>query len=288
MTVLILDHPGSAQLPYAQWLRDSGEDLVCFTGRSQREMDGIDRDDYAEIRSFADYAESTAVERAALDLGRRTPLSGIVAAGHADLIRAGALRDHLGLPGQGRDSALVCADLVALRRRLSDRGIPAVPSGPVRRAVDLYWYAHRWGYPIRVRQRRAAGWPVVRVAHGEGELRSLISGMFKAGFESVPSLLIEPQVRGIRARTVVTGTAADSSWTMTGEHQSPLRDLLIKVMSAMPEPATGGYSITAICLDAGEWVIDSVAAQWPDGAARRQVVRAQAGIGLHARAAALR
>jgi hypothetical protein len=287
MTILILDHPvldhpAAALPPYQRWLSDSGEDLVLVTGRAPDAIAAADRGDYASISYLAGYPVSTAVERAVLELAERTAVSAIVAIAHADLIRAGALRDYLRLPGQGRDSALVCADLVAMRQRLAEWAIPVIPSGSVRRAVDLYWYAHRWGYPIRVRQRRAAGWPVVRVADNEAQLIGLTAGLFQAGFDSVPSLLLEPQLSGTRTRAVMTGTAA-VPLASPAEQAVPL-ELLTSATSAIPGAPGSGRAVSVVRGEDGGWLVDSVSAELPDEESRRQLVRSQAGL-IHTLAA---
>lgn len=275
MTILILDHPAAALPPYRRWLSDSGDDLILVTGRAPDTIAAADRDDYASIRHLAGYPVSTEVERTVLELAEWTGVSAIVAVAHTDLIRAGALRDHLRLPGQGRDSALVCADLVAMRQRLTEWTIPVIPSGSVRRAVDLYWYAHRWGYPIRVRQRRAAGWPTVRVADNEAQLIGLTAGLFQAGFDSVPSLLLEPQIPGTRTRAVIAGTAAPLV-SPAGE-AVPLA-LLTSATLAIPWGPGPGRAVSVVRGEDGSWLVDSVSAELRDEEGRRQLVRSQAGL----------
>lgn len=277
MTILILDHPGSPLPPYARWLADCGEDLVLFTGRAPSEIAGTEHDGYAEVRCFPDYTTSADVERGALELAGRAAVSSIVAVAYQDMIRSAALRDHLRLPGQRRDDALVCADLMMMRERLSEEAVSAIPAGPVRRAVDLYWYANRWGYPIRVRQRRVPRWPVTHIASDETELAALIPGLFKAGFDAAPSLMLEPHVPGTRVRAVVTGSAQAPRVSLT-EHAEPLLELLTRAMLALPWAVDASRVISAVRGQAGDWLIDSISADVGDEETCRQVVRSQAGV----------
>ncbi|GAB2846574.1 ATP-grasp domain-containing protein [Lentzea nigeriaca] len=192
MTVVILDGRTGPLAPYHEWL--DGRDLVLFTGRP------VELGGYTDIRVFFDYATTAAVELAVLDLAARTPVEAIVATSFTDLVRAGALRDHLGLDGQGRDAAIARVDLEDQRVRLCAAGVPTVHSGPVERASDLHWYAHRWGYPLRLRRQRAEGWPVVALLDDERAVTEFSAATFEPDLWRKPGLVAEPVVAGERRR----------------------------------------------------------------------------------------
>src|SRR5215468_2835393 len=153
VTIAILDGPGGGPLPpYPAWLRDSGQDLVLFTHRAAADMvEGSAG--YSAVRRVADYLQSAEVDLGVLELGERRPLGALVATAPGDMVRAGALREHLGLPGQHRTAAVVLADVVALRHVLDRAKVPAVPVTQLRRVGDLYMAGGRWGYPVHVRRR---------------------------------------------------------------------------------------------------------------------------------------
>jgi hypothetical protein len=190
MTLLVLDR-GQGQLPpYLEWLEEPG-DAVLFTGRSPAEIEVGQVRGYAEVRCFSRYASSGQIELAAVRLARHTAIRAIVAIAPQDAIRAGALRDHLGVNGQGREDAIAQQDLVALRARLHDAGIPALRCGTVQRVCDLYWYGHHWGYPLRVRHRRRPGWPPAGVLDNDADVAAFTRGGLTGRLETMPSLLIE-------------------------------------------------------------------------------------------------
>jgi hypothetical protein len=206
MTVVILDRFPGPLPPYADWLGDTGADLVLVTGRT----DFVSTEGYAAVRMVPGFA-GAAGELSVLALAETTQLAAIVATAGEDLVRAGALRDLLGLPGQSRADALLFADPVAMRERLARHDVPAVPCGPVHRVSDLYWYAHRWGYPVRVRERRPP-WPTTVVLWDEADLRAYTDGGLVSDLQSIPDLFAEPMLGTARPRpdllSVVDGVVA--------------------------------------------------------------------------------
>lgn len=236
MTIVILDRFPGPLPPYAEWLHDAGADLVLVTERA-------DVDGYAAV-----LPEAAAV----LDLAKTRQINAIVATAGADLVRAGALRDRLGVPGQGRESARVFTDPLAMRGLLARHGVPTVPCGPVRRVSDL----RRWGFPVRVRERRPPSWPTVAVLRDEAELRAYAAGGLAR------DLMVEPVL--------------DVSRRLAGPEHATLLSTMDFVLT-YPRIVHGLRSAT------GEWLVDTVACDVDPATAsaetHRAAVRAQAGLG---------
>ncbi|MEZ0072078.1 hypothetical protein [Planotetraspora sp. GP83] len=272
MTVVVLDAPSGPLLPYPSWL--AGADVVLFTGRSPAEI--RDTDGYAEVRPFARYEASAQVERAVLALAEVRTVAAIVATAAVDAIRAGALRDHLGLPGQGRESAILFRDLVAMRQRLAGEAVPTVPFAAVRRVSDLYWFAHEWGFPLTVRRRRTSGWPTVATLRDEAEVREFTLGGISGKLESLPDLMAEPQIE----RSLVV-TDLDSWRPDAGDSTGDSTDVPAvarAAFAALPPPAGPyPYAVEACRTAGGAWVVGSVACDFGEARAR-DAVRAQAGL----------
>lgn len=173
MTIVILDR---APAPYADWLRDADTAVVAV------------RDDAA-----------------VLDLARTRQITAIVATAAADLVRAGALRDRLGVPGQSRAQALAFTDLVHMRNVLTRHGIPTIPCGQLA------------GHPVRVRARKPP-WDTVAVLRDEtytggpdlvaepllDDLSRLLVGPEHAGLRATVDSVL-PGARAIRGLRVATG-----------------------------------------------------------------------------------
>ncbi|HKS46135.1 MAG TPA: hypothetical protein VJT49_13675 [Amycolatopsis sp.] len=253
MTVVILHPPGRSLPPYPEWLAGVATDLVLVTGPATAAGAG-----YADVLSIVDYETSARVETAVLDIAERTDLTAIVAVGVLDQIRAGGLRDHLGLPGPGRDTAIGLVDGVRAAGLLADAGVPSLPRGRVRRAVDLYWYAHRWGCPLRIRSRRVAGWPTVVVLHDRDELRAFTEGGLPANQEVMPSLMAEPVVAGERHRGVfaLDGDRARAMDKYPDAHT--FTELAGGALSAVDAMAGWPHHVEAVSSDEGEWLVETI------------------------------
>jgi hypothetical protein len=254
MTVVILDRFPGPLPPYPEWLHEAEADLVLVT-----ERDLPDHTGYAEVLSVPGFA-GPAGELAVLDLASRREITAVVATAGADLVRAGALRDLLGVPGQSRAAALTFADPVAMRELLSHNRVLTVPCGPVDRVSDLYWYAHRWGYPLRVRTRRPPAWPTVTVLRDEADLRAYTDGGLVPDLQSTPDLLAEPAL-GQESR-LLTDPA--------------LLSTLDQVLGVTQPRVVHGLRL------AGQWLVDTVACDVDptstDPGSHRAAVRAQAGL----------
>ncbi len=280
MTRLVLDRGRGPLPPYLQWLEEPG-DAVLFTGRSPAEIEGGQVSGYAEVRCFPQYASSGQVELAALRLARDTPIRAIVAVAPEDAIRAGALRDHLGVEGQGRQDAIAQRDLVALRARLHEVGIPALRCGAVQRVCDLYWYGHCWGYPLRVRHRRRPGWPVAAQLHNEADVAAFTRGGLTGRLEAVPSLLVEP-ADGAGERIALSCPAGGPS-RMLPASPPVARVLADAALTRLTRPGEGAWRVELVrCGAEHDWRVDALEREPGYEAA---LARAQGGLGRRAREA---
>jgi hypothetical protein len=241
MTIVILGrHPA----PYADWLRDAGTDLVLVTDRT-------------DATGYTDVLTTAEPERAVLDLAKKRQITAIVATAGVDLVRAGALRDFLGVPGQSRAEALAFADPIAMRELLEKNGVATVPCGPVCRVSDLYWYAHRWGYPVRVRERRPS-WSTVAVLRNEADLRAYTDGGLVPDLQSIPDLFAEPVL-------------GDVSHRLVGPEHATLRSTVDGIAPGV---------VTGLRTESG-WLVDTVACHVDETAepgTHRAAVRTQAGL----------
>jgi biotin carboxylase len=247
VTIVVLDRTTGPLPPYADWLR--GGDIVLATPRPRPDTRG-----YADVWTVPDYATSAAVDLRVLALAGVTA---VVATHPADLVRAAGLRGRLGLPGQDRATAEAVADPVVTHDVLRRAGVPVVDRGAVTQPSDLYWFAHRWGYPLRVRARKETGWPTLAVLRADADVRELTEGGLVPDALSVPALMAEPDLPG--ARHVVTGAAPPAAASVVAAALAALR------------LEDAGWCRTEVVHTGGEWLVDTV------GADPRALVRAQAG-----------
>lgn len=263
MTTIIL--AGSADLaPLMETWGQAADDVVVFTARPPV-LDGDVVPPAVDVRYVGDYADSATVDLNVVALARRKPITAIVAADQADLIRAGALRDYLGIPGQGRDSAVTFRDLVAMRRVLAQAQVPVLPCRPVRRAMDIFHAAAQLGLPLRVRRRRAAGWPVAGLLDTPGALREFTSDGLGVGAGEAASLLAESPVDRGRHTFVCEPDDGDVAAAARLDLAAPadVAALARAALAALPAAAGQAYAVEVITTVDGRLLVDSVAEVTP-------------------------
>ncbi|WP_185921708.1 hypothetical protein [Streptomyces sp. WAC06614] len=212
MTVVVLHDPRLGPLPYADWLGDAADGMFLVTGADGPPPPPVPAVGGGTVHRVAHYPRTAAVETTVLALAARTPCTALVALHPADQVRAGALRDHLGLPGLTRDQALVLTDPLRARDLLAAAGVPVTPRTAARRIIDLHLAAHTWGYPLLVRDRRAPGAPVVAELADEPALRAFADGGISAGaVGSAAGLTVEPHRPAGERRRGPGDPAADAA-----------------------------------------------------------------------------
>lgn len=247
MTMLILDPHGRMRGEAERRLQAGGAELIVLTGEAGCTSD---------VRVPVDYGRPGALEYAVLDLAATRQISVIVAVDEADRIRAAALRDYLGLLGQDRASALTLQDLVNLREWLIEAGVPTMPVGAVRSPCDVFRHAHRFGYPMRLRQRRLAGWPTAAVLRSEADAEAFTAAA-KAP-TGTWSYAAEPGLDG--ERVTVTAEASDRGWVLVGGtvEARRLADEALVVLPTYPESM---FSVEIAVTSTGKHLVDTVRAK---------------------------
>jgi hypothetical protein len=153
--VVILNRFGLGQVRYADWL---GDRVAAYMITSRSGLDGGRvPTGYLGVEVLDDYNENPLVEHRVLALHERHRFDRLLALSEFDLLRAARLREALGIPGQGTDSALAYRDKARMKALLAANGIPVVAHSAVHNAVDLTRFVERVGYPIVVKPRRGAG-----------------------------------------------------------------------------------------------------------------------------------
>ncbi|MGV9242158.1 hypothetical protein [Streptomyces sp. NPDC003710] len=259
MTVVVLHRASLGELPYAAWLADAHRDLVLLCDADAGDRPTERPGEWAEVHRVPRFAVTAAVETTVLDVAARRALSAVISLHPDDQVRAGSLRDHLGLPGQTRDEALAGADALRAQELLADAGVPVVQRAAARRVPDLYRAAHTWGYPLVVRRRRGPDRSVVAELADEAGLRAFARAGFTEGrAAAVAALTVEPRTSGERH----TGPG------------TPATDAALAVLPAAPGHPLG---VEAVRDERGVWRVDTVRYESRPGPARERV-RAQAGL----------
>ncbi|AWK10732.1 hypothetical protein DDQ41_19575 [Streptomyces spongiicola] len=250
MTLVVLDPDGRYAAGCPGWLADAGEELHLVTGRAGAHPG------FARVSVVERYERGTGAESAVLAAAARTPVRAVVAIAPGDQVRAACLRERFGLPGRSREAALALADSVAAHALLARAGIATTPRAEVRRVADLYWWAHRWGYPLAIRRRRGRDRPVIAEPGDEAALRAAVAGgLLPVDPAAVPGLTVEPAV--------------------TGE---PRCDVDLPLPGALPVDPGLPYVVETVRGPDGDRLVHAVRYA-PAVRPARELVRAQAGMG---------
>lgn len=213
MAIAILCRGAMSMWPYHEWLADSDQDLHLFTSPSRLDYPHPVLDEvlarYASIRCYDNYfIEGTL--RPELDVVRlheRTPLRALIAQSEWDIIRAGMLRDRLGLPGQSHASGVAYKDKLVMKQTLHAHGVPVAPFREVSTILDVRDHAREHGFPVVVKPRAAGGAMGVTIVDDDDALDALAEQGLVPTIECRPNLMVETFVEG--DQYIVDGLVVD-------------------------------------------------------------------------------
>ncbi|TCP58015.1 ATP-grasp domain-containing protein [Tumebacillus sp. BK434] len=177
MAILLLNRFARDKIDYAEWLTGLEEEVYMFAERSVV-------DDFPEFpvrQPFDVLMRDGRVELEAVKLHRERPFRRIIALEESEIIRAGRLRDRLGLAGQGYASALAFRDKAVMKETAMRGGIPVAAHRKLESALDLYDFAEAHGYPIVVKPLRGMSSSYTRVLRSEDELKEWVKTGAAAG-----------------------------------------------------------------------------------------------------------
>jgi biotin carboxylase len=163
MTLLVLNRrPIVEQIP--GWLADLDPDVVLITARSvvpDQTLAAAGRR-YREVVVVDDYDQPD-VERLALELAQRHRVRRVLGTAEVDVLRAARVREQLGIPGQGVESATAYRDKFRMKTITARAGLPVTRMRLIRSAADLRAVAEAGGFPIVVKPVAGGGSVGVRV-----------------------------------------------------------------------------------------------------------------------------
>ncbi|WP_406444050.1 hypothetical protein OHB14_34490 [Streptomyces sp. NBC_01613] len=233
--------------------------VAASAGGGAGRSDGFATVAAVEVHCIGRFAATAAVELAVLEIAARRPVTAVIALHPGDQIRAGSLRDHLGLAGQTRDEAVVGADAIRAAELLGAAGVPVVPRAAAGTIADLYRAAHAWGRPLVVRRRRGPERAVVAELAGEAELRAFARGGIAEGDTAATAgLTVEPATAGPR-------------------HRGPGNPATDAALAVLPAAPGHPLEVEAVRDESGTWRVDT-ARYTGRTAPARELVRAQAGL----------
>jgi biotin carboxylase len=172
MSILILNSSRNTDVPYEEWLAESGEELLLLCSSRQERVS----DRYQAVRKFENYETNACVEAAALELFDKHRYRVVIAKAEADLLRAGRLRDVVGVAGQGWESARAYRDKTVMKTYTQKAGVPTPIFQRIETAFDLLSFVKRHGYPVFVKPVDGSGSMGTEALRGPADLERLLAG----------------------------------------------------------------------------------------------------------------
>lgn len=184
------------------------------------------------VLPVSDYFHGPGVEELAFDIHARKPVTHLVEFSEYDVLRAAALREHLGIAGTSHAQAETGRDKAAMKTAWQSRGLPTAAFAVLREACDLRAFTREHGYPVVVKPRSAAGSSGVAVLREDGERRAWLSANWsKHLFDPrSPNWMVEQYVDGqvLQVDALITARGIEYLWP------SRVSDLLAWQSSTQP------------------------------------------------------
>lgn len=268
--------PRAGPVPYSEWLTGLDEDLFVLAPTGAPPPGS-----YAEVRTFDDYEVNPSVQDAARELFDRDGYRVIVAKAECDLVRAGELRDALGLPGQSHASAVAYRDKTVMKGFVRHAGMVTPRFRALARPDDLRGFVAEHGCPVVVKPVDGSGSIGVRVLHGAEDVRRFLAAGLPAGFEveelvrgalfHVDGLVLDGETTAVVASRCVPpeGSVVIKSDRPHGSHlldpasdlAGRLCDLARRIVAALPSPDTFSFHAEVFHTPEDELVFCEVASR---------------------------
>lgn len=177
--VLLFSRQPLARRPLQEWLDDTENVVLFTTAKAVSGAEDVLEKHFPRHRLVDDYY-SWEAERAAEEAARQHGAGLVACTSEHDVLRAGRLRDRLGVPGQGSASATAYRDKVTMKRLAQAAGLRVPAFTAVDGPLDLLDFADAQGYPVVTKPRLGAGADGVRVLRGAPDVAAFLAAQVTA------------------------------------------------------------------------------------------------------------
>lgn len=198
MSLLILHRNPFEPFPYLDWLADYPGDIVVLAARDKFALFGepVPEGDQGFTRlELCDDYDGEAVTARALELAEEYDVQHIVAHHEADLVRAAALRERLGLEGAWSADVEPFRDKALMKRLARKAGIPIAPHIAPGTAAAARAFAATHGFPVVFKDRTGYNSIGLRIPRDQNELERHLAEAFPGG-RPRDDVLMEAYVAG--------------------------------------------------------------------------------------------
>lgn len=176
---------------YHQWFTQDDR-VFLFSNRQATELGAP----YEEAHFYDSYDSNENVMLDVIDLADRLPIDRIIALSEKDVLRAGHLRESLGVPGFDVETSLRFRDKVVMKEALQAQGVPIASYAPVNSVTDVLQFIKQNGMQIVIKPRRDAGSRGVTLLHGLHEIRAYLETSTHFSPNQAANWMVEVQVQG--------------------------------------------------------------------------------------------
>ncbi|GHB51806.1 hypothetical protein GCM10010347_22030 [Streptomyces cirratus] len=306
MSALVLHRFPLEPFPYDRWLAELDGGVVMIAARDKivagREQVPDGPGGYRHLELIDTFDDEDLVDRLAADLVQEYGVTHVIAHHEADLIRAAALREKFGLPGQLPAGVLAFRDKVLMKRKLAQAGIAVAPHALPGTADEARAFAAEHGLPLVFKARDGFGSVGLRIVGTGEELERQLAEAFVPGAGPREDLLLEAYVPGRMCHVdgVVAGGRTVMAWPsqyqyelssfqadsgarvdLTLDPADPLTPRLLELaeaaLAALGGPADFAFHAEVFHTPDDRLVVCEVAAR-PAGARIREVLTAVFGV----------
>jgi hypothetical protein len=249
-----------------------------------------------------DVTDLRQVRDAAVALLRAGPIDHVVAPSERSVQPGGYLRSFLGLPGTGYETANLCSNKLAMKRRLAAGGLPVAPFAGLGALADLPARATELGWPVVVKPVIGNASRDTHVVAGAAEFAELLASPRSAGLRRSPYPLIVERFVDVEAEFHCDGVVSGGevrfasvsryvvplvrqygrlggTYTLpTGSPDiRPITDLHRAVVAALG--VRDGITHLEVLRSGGDYLVGEIAAR-PGGCGVTDVVRQRYGVDL--------
>ncbi|HGH1672320.1 acetyl-CoA carboxylase biotin carboxylase subunit family protein [Bacillus thuringiensis] len=178
MSIVILNRVSKNKKNYAEWLRDSKEKIYLL---NHQETVSSFKDTSLLRKGFNDFSINGLVDYEVVEIHKNDPIKALIALEEGEIIRAGYLRDYLGIQGQKLNSAMHFRDKYLMKTCLKQQGIRVPAFKKINNRVDLFEFINQEGYPVLIKPLSSWSSKGIEVLNNEQDLKKCLR---KNTFES--------------------------------------------------------------------------------------------------------
>ncbi|WP_329537937.1 ATP-grasp domain-containing protein (plasmid) [Streptomyces sp. NBC_01450] len=184
MSVLILHRNPLRPFPYLDWLAGHDGDVVVLAAREKIEpaCEQLPDSDlgFTRFELFDDF-DDPAVDARALELAQKFATTHVVALHEADVLRAAALREHLGLAGAWTADVEPYRDKVLMKALAQAAGIEVAVHTLARTAGEARRFAAAHGFPLVLKERSGYNSIGLRICRDRADFNHALVRTYPAG-----------------------------------------------------------------------------------------------------------